>query len=132
LSLFINTVMSLHLCVCYSRRTGCRPIRNDRWKRHSICRRIETILLLLVGEGVASTQGVKVSVVPDRAWAVSFISVPWGAASTSFPHIGLSFRGIVVCCAVLRGQFCDMCSVPPHRYQVAGCPLYDILARYPQ
>jgi len=51
LSLFVNTVMLLHLCFCFSRRTGWRPIGNDCWNCHSRCRHTDTIVLLLVGKG---------------------------------------------------------------------------------
>jgi len=66
LSLFVKTVTSLHLCVCFSRRSGWLPIRNGCWNLHSRCRNID-ITLLLVGEGVASTPGVMLSFVPDLA-----------------------------------------------------------------
>ena len=67
------------------------------------------------GRGAADLQVITVSVVPGSSWALSSFSFPWTAASTSCAHICLSFRRNVASCAVLQGEFSNMCSVPPYR-----------------
>jgi hypothetical protein len=122
--------ISFHLVVCLCQRNGRRLSRNGCWNHHIGWRERQQRSSAARGEGLPSMHGDTVSVVPDSQGQFLVI-IPCVSISTSCAYVGLSLSRIVTCCAVLRGQSCDMWSVLSHRYLVASCPLSDIRARYP-